>query len=125
MPMTMRAALERVERLAQLQRGLGGVEVVGLGVEVLDRLGHDARAGGQHQLVVAEPLAVRELDGLRRLVDLLDLADDEVDPAVEQAALGTLELLGPLAAHGDVHEPGLVGVLAGLVDDRDRDRRRS
>ena len=67
------AALERVERLAQLERGLGRVEVLGLGVEVLDRLGQDARAGGQDEVVVAEPLAVLEMDGLRRLVDLLDL----------------------------------------------------
>ena len=61
------------------------------------------------------------MDGLGRLVDLLDLADDEADPRVEQAALGALEVLGPLAAHGDVHEAGLVGVLAGLVDDGDVD----
>ena len=52
------AAGERVERGAQPGGGLGGVEVMGLGVEVLDRLGHDARAGREDELVVAERQAV-------------------------------------------------------------------
>ena len=60
------------------------------------------------------------MDHLGRLVDVLDLADDQGDSRVEQAALRALEPLGAFAAHRDVHEARLVGVLAGLVDDRDR-----
>ena len=71
------AAGERVERLAKLERRLGGVEVMGLGVEVLDLLGHDPGAGGEDELVVLEAHPVRELDELARLVHANDLADDE------------------------------------------------
>ena len=120
MPMTIRPPVNASSARRSSSAASARVEVMGLGVEVLDRLGHDPRPGREDEVVVAESLAVRELDGLRRLVDLLDLADHEADPLVEQAALGALELLGPLAAHGDVHEPRLVGVLAGLVDDGDR-----
>ena len=55
------------------------------------------------------------------VVDPLDLADDQGDPLVEQAALRAMEVRGPLAAHRDVHEARLVGVLAGRVDDDDLD----
>ena len=53
------------------------MEVVGLGVEVLDRLGHDPRPRRNDELVIFERQAVREDNGLRRLVDPLDLPDDE------------------------------------------------
>ena len=115
------AAGEGVERLAELECRLGGVEVLRLGVEVLDRLGHDARAGGQDQVVVGERARrPASWTSASLLVDRCDLPDHERDPRVEQSALGPLEVLGTLAAHGDVHEAGLVGVLAGLVDDGDR-----
>ena len=58
-------AVECVERTSKLQRGLGGVEVMGLGLEVRDRLGHDPAAGRDHEVLVGEPLTVRQLDGLR------------------------------------------------------------
>ena len=115
------AAVEPVEGRAQPGGSLGGVEVVGLGLEVLDRLGHDARAGRQHQMVVAERQAVGQGDDPPDLVDAVDLADDERDSLVEQAALRTLQLGGALAAHRDVHEARLVDVLAGRVDDDDLD----
>ena len=54
MPMTIRPPVNASSACAELERRLGGVEVVRLGVEVLDRLGHDARAGGQDEVVVAE-----------------------------------------------------------------------
>ena len=114
-------AREGVEGAPELERRFGAVEVLGLGVEVLDRLGHDPRTGRQHEVVVAEALAVLEMDGLGRLVDLLDLTDDQGHPRIEQAALRALEPLGAFAAHRDVHEARLVGVLAGRVDDGDRD----
>ncbi len=114
------AAGERVERLAQLERRLGGVEVLRLGLEVLDRLGHDARAGGEHEVVVGEALAIGEVDEASLLVDLLHFPHHQGDARVEQSTLGPLEVLGALTAHGDVHEARLIGVLAGLVDDRDR-----
>jgi hypothetical protein len=75
-------------------------------------------------MVVADRQAVRQKDGLRRLVDPIDLPDEERDPLVEERSLGPLEPLGSLAAHRDVHEPGLVDVLSGLVDDRDPHRAR-
>jgi hypothetical protein len=112
---------ESVEGAPELERRFGGVEVLGLGVEVLDRLGDDPRTGRQHEVVVRELLAVLEMDGLARLVDLLDLSDDQGHPRVEQAALRALEPVGAFATHRDVHEARLVCVLAGLVDDRDRD----
>src|SRR5450830_1373293 len=43
----------------------------------------------------------------------------QVDVRVQQRSLRPLELLGPLAAHRDVHVAGLVRVLPGRVDDRD------
>jgi len=58
--------------------------VLGLRIEVGDRLGHDARAGGKNEVVVAESLAAREMDGAGRLVDLLDRPDDQADPLVEE-----------------------------------------
>ena len=106
--------------MAELECGLGGIEVVGLRVEVLDRLGHDAGAGRNDEPVVGETLAVQVEDRLRRLVDPLHLADYETHSGVEQAPLGALEMLGSLAAHRDVHEARLVGVDAGRVDDRER-----
>jgi hypothetical protein len=93
--------------------------VVRLGLEVLDRLRHDARPRGEDQVVVGDRHAVGQDDGLRGLVDPGDLADDEVDPFVEQATLRALETVGSLAAHGDVHEARLVRVLAGLIDHGD------
>ena len=59
------------------------------------------------------------VDGLGLGVDGGDRVDHELDVLVEQAALGPDELLGVLAAHGDVHVAGLVDVGAGRVDDRD------
>ena len=56
-----------------------------------------------------------------RLLDAGDLADDERHALVEQRLLRPGEVLGPLAAHRDVHEPGLVDVVAGRVDDHDLD----
>ena len=47
-----------------------------------------------------------------------DRVDHQLDVLVEQAALGPDELLGVLAAHGDVHVARLVGVGTGRVDDR-------
>ena len=44
-----------------------------------------------------------------------------VDALVEQRSFGALEVRGPFAAHGDVHEARLVDVLAGRVDDGDLD----
>ena len=43
------AVNERSERLAELERGFGRVDVPGLGGEMLDRLRQDARAGRQDQ----------------------------------------------------------------------------
>ena len=118
MPMTMRPPVKASRAWRSSQGGLGAVEVVRLVVEVLDRLGHDARAGREHQLVVAQALAVGQVDGLGRLVDPLDFdPTTRLDPRVEQAPLRTLEMLGALAAHGDVHEAGLIDVTA-------RSRRR-
>ena len=37
-----------------------------------------------------------------------------------EGPLRPLQVGGPLAAHGDVHEPGLVDVLAGRIDNGDR-----
>ena len=117
MPMTMRPPLNASRAWRSCQRGLGGVEVVGLRVEVLDGLGHDTGAGRQDELVVAQPLAIGELDRLRRLVDPLDLAHHELDQLVQQSSLGPLQMLGALAAHGDVHEARLIGVNPGRIDD--------
>ena len=126
MPMTIRPPVKRVERVRAAGAAASArVEVVRLRVEVLDLLGHDPRAGGEDELVVAEPLPVGE----RRPSDVassirIDLADDELDAAVEQRALRPLEPFGALAAHGDVHEARLVDVAARLVDDGDLDARR-
>jgi hypothetical protein len=95
--------------------------VVGLGREVLDRLGKDPGARREDEVVIGESLAISELDQPPGFVDPLDLPDHQRDPAVEQPALGTAELRGMFAAHGDVHEAGLIHVLADLIDDRDRD----
>ena len=43
---------EGVEGVAELERRFGAVEVLGLGVEVLDRLRDDPRTGRQHEVVV-------------------------------------------------------------------------
>jgi hypothetical protein len=71
------------------------------------------------QLPVVEALAGHELDRLGGRVDLLDGVYDQLDVAVEQLPLRADELLGPLLPHRDVHVAGLVGVVAGLIDDRD------
>ena len=57
------AVNERSERLAELERGFGRVDVPGLGGEMLDRLRQDARAGRQDQVVVAESFAIGEVSG--------------------------------------------------------------
>ena len=59
-----------------------------------------------------------------RLVDGGDLADDEGHPLVEQGPLRALEVGGAFAAHGDVHEAGLVDMVAGRVDDEHLDIAR-
>ena len=105
--------------MSQLQGSLRVVEVVRLLAEVLDLLGHDPRAGGDHQLVVADAAAVVHLDPAVRLVDPDGAADLQQDLLVEEAALRSGQPLGTLAAHGDVHEAGLVDVLPLLVDERD------
>ena len=116
MPMTIRPPSKRVERRAQASRGLGRVEVVRLGVEVLDRLGHDARAGRQDEVVVAERADRRPgCTTWRRLVDPRRPRRRRASRACRAAPRsGRWRLRGPLAAHGDVHEAGLVDVLAGL-----------
>ena len=88
---------------------------------MLDLIGGDATAARQDELVVAEALAVRQLHEPAGLVDPGHLADDELDSPVEERPLGPVEVAGTFAAHGDVHEAGLIGVGAGLVDDGDRD----
>ena len=121
MPMTIRPPLKASSAARRRRAASARVEVVGLGVEVFDRLGHDPRAGREDQLVVAERQAVGQRHDLSCLVEPGDLADHQRDPLVEQGALRPCEVGGPLAAHRDVHEPGLVDVLAGRVDDHDLD----
>ena len=87
MPMTIRPPSNASSAVRRRSGGLGAVEVVGLGVEMLDRLGHDPRPGGEHELVVARAAGRRRARRSAPLVDALDLADDELDPRVEQAAL--------------------------------------
>ena len=89
------AAVERVESAAQPGGRLGAVEVVGLGLEVLDRLGQDARAGGQDELRVGQALAVGELDELSGLVDPGDLTDDERRRACRAAIAPAARALRP------------------------------
>jgi hypothetical protein len=45
---------------------------------MLDRLRHDPRTGREDEVVIGQSLAVFEMDGLRRLVDLVDLTDDQL-----------------------------------------------
>ncbi len=49
---------EPIERRTELGRCLSRVEVVSLGLEVLDRLGHDAGASGDHEVVILQLQAV-------------------------------------------------------------------
>ena len=81
------AALERIERVAEVERRGGRVEVLGLGLEVLDRLGHDPGAGRQHELVVRQRGAAGEDDRLGGLVDPDGGVDDEADRGVQQRPL--------------------------------------
>ncbi len=112
-------ALEGVERAAQPAGRLGRVEMMRFRFEVLDLLGHDARAGGKHELLVAKRLAGVELDRRCRLVDPDGLANDQLDPRVEQRPLRSLQAFGALPSESDVHEAGLVDMAAQLVDDGD------
>ena len=116
------AAGERVQGRSELGGGLGGVEVMGLGLEVLDRLGHDARARSRDEVVVAERHAVGQVTELAGVASTRSIvAHDELDALVEERPLGAAEVRGLLAAHRDVHEAGLIDVLAGRVDDDDLD----
>ena len=114
------SAGERVERGPQSLRRIGSVEVMRLGLEVLDRLGQDARARSEHELVVVQAASVFQLDQLARLVDPLHATDFEAHLGVQQRPLRPHQVLGHLAAHGDVHEPGLVDVLAAARPRRSR-----
>ena len=117
MPMTIRPPSNAIERLAECERRLGRVEVMGLGREVLDGLGDDARPGGDHEEVVVQVLASCQVDELSPLVDPNHLADDQRDAPVEERELRAFEPFGPLSAHRDVHEPRLVDMPAGRVDE--------
>ena len=55
---------ERVERGPQPLRCIGPVEVMRLGLEVLDRLGQDAGARCEDELVVVQAATVLQLDQL-------------------------------------------------------------
>ena len=92
---------------------------MGLGIEVLDQLGHDARAGGQDELVVEQEPAVDQFDRRGLLIDALDCARDKADALVEQPGFRPLQTLRALMPKGDVHEARLVHVLAGLINDGD------
>ena len=111
---------ERVESAAELECGFSRVEVVRLRVEMLDLLRHDARPGGEDEIVVDDRQAIGQKHALGALIDPIHVADDERDELVQEASLRSLEAIRSFAAHGDVHEARLVCVLAGLVDDRDR-----
>ena len=52
---------------------------------------------------------------------LFDLPDDEPYAPVEERSLRPAQVVGPLAAHGDVHEARLVDVVTGRIDDGDLD----
>ena len=107
MPMTTPAAIEPVQRRAESLGPLGRIEMVGFGVEVLDRLRHDPRPCRQDELVVTQWESIGQGDDPLRLVDALDLADDQSDPLVQKPAFWSVEVRGMLAAHCDVHKnPG-------------------
>ena len=95
MPTTIEPPLNSFSAVAQLLRRFGRIEVMRLRVEVLDLLGHDPRAGSQHEVVVAEPLPVLELHGVLG-VSSIDayFGDDQLHPLIEQRSLGPGELFG-------------------------------
>jgi hypothetical protein len=115
------AALEGVEGVAELERRGCRVEVLGLGVEVLDRLGDDPAARREDQVVVRQDGTAGQHDGAGGLVDSRGRVDNQVDRRVQERSLGAGQALLALAAHRDVHEAWLVDVRAHRVDERDVD----
>ena len=65
MPMTIRPPRNASSARRSRAAAVGGVEVMGLGVEVLDRLGHDPRAGREDEMVVAKRQAIGQGDDPR------------------------------------------------------------
>ena len=117
--MTIRPPMKTSSARRSCAAASARVEVVSLGVEELDRLRDDPRAGRDDQLVVGEREAVGQCHELPGFVDPLNFSDDERHPLVEQRPLRALEVGRALATHGDVHEPGLVDVLAMGIDHDD------
>ena len=123
MPMTIRPPSNASSAVAQPRGGLGACRSAGprcrsaRSPRARSASRSPARAGRSRAR--RPSVRVHDLAAPRRLAATSPTTS--VDPLVEQERSGRWRFAGPLAAHRDVHEAGLVDVLAGRVDDHDLD----
>ena len=104
-------ALKRVEGVDRATP-LGSLQALGL-------LRRKRRAGGDHQHVVLDILAVNEMDGVLGEIDVLDLGETEVDAAAKLGVARPDDLAGLREPEWNEQQAGLVDVAVVAVDDRD------
>ena len=114
------AAVEARECVAQRRGALERVEVEDVrSFETLGLLGHQARAGGDDEHVVAEHAAVGQVDLIRGGLDAVDVGQPELDPVVQLRGARADDRLRVGQPERHEQQAGLIDVAVVAVDDDD------